>query len=180
MTITERNDKLKHFIVCLKCEVSGKCCDDNCPTQYDAGNMGEIIENLEAISKALEQQPCEDVISRQAVLDKLNRLIEVERLQGTDEMGYGRERVSAYESMIFEINSEYLYPSVTPQPKTGRWIYGIDEDTGEKDLYAWTCSECEGKYPWQPKYCPNCGAKMESEDVEDKGEREDRATRKRG
>ena len=57
MNIAERNNKLKHFITCLKCEVSGKCCDDNCSTQYDAGNMGEIIENLEAISKALEQEP---------------------------------------------------------------------------------------------------------------------------
>ena len=57
MTIAERNNKLKHFITCLKCEVSGKVCDDNCSTQYDAGNMGEIIENLEAISKALEQEP---------------------------------------------------------------------------------------------------------------------------
>ena len=56
MTIAERNKKLKHLITCMKCEVSGKCCDDNCPTQYDAGNMGEIIENLEAISKALEQE----------------------------------------------------------------------------------------------------------------------------
>ena len=56
MTIAERNNKLKHFITCLKCEVSGKCCDVNCSTQYDAGNMGEIIENLEAISKALEQE----------------------------------------------------------------------------------------------------------------------------
>ena len=69
-----------------------------------------------------ENEPCEDCISRQAVLDKLNWLIEVERLQGTDEMGYDRERVSAYESMIFEIESEYLYPPVTPQPKTG-WIH---------------------------------------------------------
>lgn len=59
MTIAERNNKLKHFITCLKCEVSGKCCDDNCSTQYDAGNMGEIIENLEAISKELEQEPAE-------------------------------------------------------------------------------------------------------------------------
>lgn len=57
MTIAERNNKLKHFITCLKCEVSGKCCDDNCSIQYDAGNMGEIIKNLEAISKALEQEP---------------------------------------------------------------------------------------------------------------------------
>ena len=74
-------------------------------------SMVDEIANL----KALEQKPCDDCISRQAVLDKLNRLIEVERLQGTDEMGYGRERVSAYESMIFEINSKYLYPSVNPQ-----------------------------------------------------------------
>ena len=57
MTISERNNKLKQFITCLKCEVSGKPCDDNCPTQYEVGNMGEIIENLEAISKVLEQEP---------------------------------------------------------------------------------------------------------------------------
>ena len=57
MTITERNQKLKYYITCLKCEVSGKVCDDNCPTQYEAGNMGEIIENLEGISKILEQEP---------------------------------------------------------------------------------------------------------------------------
>lgn len=57
MTREERNKKLKYLITCMKCEVSGKCCDENCLTQYDAGNMGEIIENLEAISKALEQKP---------------------------------------------------------------------------------------------------------------------------
>lgn len=54
--INERNIKLKHFITCMKCEVSGKVCDDDCSTQYEAGNMGEIIENLEAISKILEQR----------------------------------------------------------------------------------------------------------------------------
>ena len=85
MTIAERNNKLKHFITCLKCEVSGKCCDDNCSTQYDAGNMGEIIENLEAISKELEQEPfinkpcvsekvCEH--DKQMVLNKIRAKIE--------------------------------------------------------------------------------------------------------
>lgn len=57
MTREEQNRKLKAFITCLKCEVSCKPCDANCPVQYQAGNMGEIIENLEAISKALEQEP---------------------------------------------------------------------------------------------------------------------------
>jgi len=57
MTKEERLSKLRHFITCLKCEVSGKSCDDNCATQYEAGTMGEIIENLETISKMLEQEP---------------------------------------------------------------------------------------------------------------------------
>ena len=43
----DRIIKLKSLITCLKCSVSGKKCDDNCETIYHAGNMGEIIENLE-------------------------------------------------------------------------------------------------------------------------------------
>lgn len=58
MTKEERNNKLKYLITCMKCEVSGKSCDENCPTQYDAGNMGDIIKNLEEISKILEQESC--------------------------------------------------------------------------------------------------------------------------
>ena len=54
MTIAERNKKLKHLIDCLKCRVSGRPCHDECSTGYDAGTMGEIIENLEVISKVLE------------------------------------------------------------------------------------------------------------------------------
>ena len=62
MTKEKRVEKLRHFITCLKCEVSGKCCDNNCPTQYNAGNMREIIENLEEIAKALEQEPRKDEV----------------------------------------------------------------------------------------------------------------------
>jgi len=72
VTREEINTKLKALITCMKCEVSGKPCDDNCPTQYEAGHTGEIIENLEAISKLLEQEPCEDCISRQAVFELID------------------------------------------------------------------------------------------------------------
>lgn len=48
--------KLKKFITCLKCEVSGKPCDDNCPIQYEVGTRGELIENLESILKIMEEQ----------------------------------------------------------------------------------------------------------------------------
>ena len=50
-------------------------------------------------------------------------------------------------------------PSVNPQPKTGHW----------QDLTGlFFCSECDGGFakPWH--YCPNCGAKMESEDRHDR------------
>lgn len=62
MTREERVKKLRCLITCMKCEVSGNVCDDNCPTLYNAGNMGEIIENLEEIAKALEQEPILDKI----------------------------------------------------------------------------------------------------------------------
>ena len=81
MTREERNNKLKHFITCMKCEVSGKRCDENCPIQYDAGNMGEIIENLEEISKILEQE-CEDAVSEVGTLYCSNCQHEVDVSEG--------------------------------------------------------------------------------------------------
>ena len=85
MTREERNNKLKHFITCLKCGVSGKPCDVNCSTQYEAGNMGEIIENLEAISKALEQE---------SLLDKIRA--EIEQLRNFKAENYDLEEYCDY------------------------------------------------------------------------------------
>lgn len=102
MTIEERNIKLKHYITCMKCEASGKVCDENCPTQYEAGNIGEIIENLEAISEILEQQPCEDAVSRQAVIKLLS---------------YDWANRPAHKA----VESVRNLPSATPKEKTG-WI----------------------------------------------------------
>lgn len=162
MKIAERNNKLKHFITCLKCEVSGKKCDVNCPTQYDAGNMGEIIENLEAISKALEHEPTTkndlgvDAVSRKAVHDMLENL-----------------PITVYDEWFNWLQKACLrladLPSVTPQePKTGHWIEIAKYSDGNHKI---ECSECgshifdrghansfnvKNKY----KYCPNCGIKM--------------------
>lgn len=71
MTREERVEKLRCLITCMKCEESGKECDANCSVQYEAGNMGEIIENLEAISKALEKESCGNAISCEAVIEWL-------------------------------------------------------------------------------------------------------------
>lgn len=147
MTVVERNDKLRHFIACLKCEVSGECCDDNCPTQYEAGNMGEIIENLEAISKALAQEPCEDAISRQAMHIELEKWIIYGEYKYSNAMKYLYDRIDRL-------------PSVTPQPKTGHWIEHQHEAGENWEFSQYECSECHVWGDDNSDYCPNCGAEM--------------------
>ena len=91
-------------------------------------SMVDEIANL----KALKQEPCEDTVSRQAVLDEFHDLTNL------------YERIKQL-------------PSVQPKQKTGRWI--LDED---KSLMfnIYKCSNCENIGARESKYCPNCGAKM--------------------
>ena len=97
--------------------------------------------------KALEQEPCEDCISRQAVLDAFWKLnIEL--------------RPNAIDAILNMVND---MPSVTPAEKVGHWIEQIDH---EKNCRTLICSNCDrpalhdGDSIWKHKFCPNCGAKM--------------------
>ena len=107
---------------------------------------GKDLEALDLAIKALDQESCEDCISRQAVLD----VIEREEFKG--------DAISEIEKLS----------SAIPQPKMGQWnIYklsqgGIDEEWLE-------CSECtwSNALSIPRNYCPHCGAKMtESEEKE--------------
>ena len=77
MTNEQAKKMLKAKLECLKRETSGTDFDcnnsncDECPLCYEQGNMGEQKEALDMAIKALEQQPCEDTISRQAAIDAL-------------------------------------------------------------------------------------------------------------
>ena len=74
MTNEQAKKMLKAKLECLKRETSGTDFDcnnsncDECSLCYEQGNMGEQKEALDMAIKALEQQPCEDAISRKAVL----------------------------------------------------------------------------------------------------------------
>ena len=105
-----------------------------------------ISEAYKIAFKALEQEPCEDCISRQAVLD-----IFAEKADAT------RPYSEAWETVK-------KLPPVTPQPKTGHWEKNTD------GLFCFhTCSCCGNLAPkvgqYFPPYCPECGARMaESEE----------------
>jgi hypothetical protein len=105
MTREERNIKLKHYITCLECECSGKACEPDCDIQFKAGNFGEIIENLKAISEIIEQQPCEDVVSRQTVKEAICDYV----------CGKDIRCVANHECNMKKLISEL--PSVTPKEK---------------------------------------------------------------
>ena len=49
MQLDEAIERMENVIICAKCHVSGKECDINCETQYDAGTVGECIEAMETI-----------------------------------------------------------------------------------------------------------------------------------
>ena len=92
----------------------------------------------EALSKGrdiLKSEPCEDCISRQAVIDACDQSIN-----------------------LFEaVDRIKELPPVTPQPKTGYWIVEV---WNNKEHH--TCSSCQHVVDYEPcyHYCPYCGAKM--------------------
>lgn len=99
---------------------------------------------LATIEKATEQEPCEDCISRQAVIDAMFGLCDDGENPHIDAIADTIERI----------------PSVTPQPKTGRWIEHFNE-SGK----WYECDQCHTDWGGSVNYCPNCGARMaESEE----------------
>ena len=129
------------------------------PMNEDCKNS---VEALDMAIEALEQQPCEDTIGRQAVIDTI--------------MGQPPEPhyPSWYAAQIEKL------PSAQPERKKGRWIpvdsysaFGGDEATWMahgNPVAFYYCSECkEQAYAGEDgeslltDYCPNCGADMRGE-----------------
>jgi hypothetical protein len=109
-------------------------------------------EILEFTIKALEQEPCEDAISRTQALSDY-----------ADWYGYGY-RDNAFYKLLKDM------PPVTPKTETAHWIKVPDEKT-------FFCSKCncrlDGLDDEQTylllNFCPNCGCKMvKSQESEDK------------
>jgi rubrerythrin len=123
----------------------------------------EDNELIESAIEALEQEPCEDAISRKEALEALEQEEPLVWCDGADE-------IAAYNQWSSDVDTIKNIPSVQPKPKTGHWEpmwYGGYAD-GCPVWEEWDCSECgyehNGLEDTLTNYCPNCGAKMESEE----------------
>lgn len=135
--------------------IKSKMCND-CSIYLGGGKCSDNCKVIEAI-KALEQEPCGDAISRQAVLDLINENIRID----DDKL----------ELIAYFVEN---MPPVTPQPKTGHWKkmvevydlqqnrmlvpYGYDDAKfGNTPVYVCDCG-CESTK--NSRFCPDCGTKM--------------------
>ena len=78
-----------------------------------------------------------------------------------------KKRLHMDDTDEYEINTESIdmaIKALEQEPKTGHWIF----DKEKLGYWISTCSECEHIFHgdelliYKPKYCANCGAKMES------------------
>ena len=126
MTNEQAMHMLKAKLECLKRETSGTDFDcnnsncDECSLNYEQGNMGEQKQALDMAIKALEQQPCEDAVSKADVKKYLS---------APDVNG---------DRVIYEDDLDLL-PSVTPTQKWTPCSKGLPDpqDNGDKDFSDW-------------------------------------------
>ena len=113
--------------------------------------------------KALEQEPCEDAISRQAVIVAMRKNY---RNSGRDIDGDYVE--GNYSEKLYDVIISL--PSAAPQPKTSHWVYKIYGSFHEQG--DWYCSHCDYQFNYgggHAEFCPKCGYKM-SEPTEEVSE----------
>lgn len=121
--------------------------------------ISEQVDALEMAIKALEQQTCEDAISRKDIQDYIAKYLSQYLYEDV------RQAVEVIDAYIGDM------PSVTQKSETvtefanrcrecgkmrkGHWIWNFDKGYCK-------CSECGiGMGHKEFDYCPNCGSKMQ-------------------
>lgn len=122
----------------------------------------DIAKLADAI-EAIEQEPCEDHISRADAVAKIQ--MNARRYSLAKEFG-GMGQVEWSDFLISiedALNILRDMPSVKQESKTGHWIEQIDHEENCRTLI---CSNCDrpalhdGNSIWASKFCPHCGARM--------------------
>jgi hypothetical protein len=112
------------------------------------------VEALDIAIKALEQQTCDDAVSREEAIDRMMR----------KNMPVGEDNTKErfrYLQWLSDLETIKELQSVKPQRSKGRWI---QQEDIHKHHYGWFfCSEC-GAFLMSSdgaNYCSCCGAEME-------------------
>lgn len=147
-------------LYCLK--ASSDYHSEVCEKCINYPNCDHTIQDdvTETIIKALEQEPCEDVISREYLFKVLD-----------DFCGHDRTATITLDTLADLV---YDMPSVKPQePKTGHWkIIPFGNNHGEYRPKEYVCSECGWKIDLcrglqqdtgHRLFCEHCGADMRKE-----------------
>ena len=110
------------------------------------------------VEKLDEQKPCDDVVSRkdaEQMFRNIRSHLKPQDYKSAEEFNTRDLMLLNAEQMI------HALPSVTH--KSGKWIVdkgSLDSQYGE----VCKCSKCEIESIGVSNFCPNCGARMESED----------------
>lgn len=103
----------------------------------------QLVEWLKDYKRLLEQQPCDDAISREDTLKAIIKNLGIR----------SKEYLLEAEKAVYKTVENM--PPVTPQQKVGHWI-----DREIYDADRWKCSECGRTEQYKENYCPNCGCRM--------------------
>lgn len=105
-------------------------------------------EACSVISKWLEQEHCEDAISRDAAIKALDKILV-------------KYKQFLHRGMVLELAVALIrVPTVQPKEKVGHWI---DITNKNGTVIAVRCNRCgkSPKHAIKSDFCPNCGSPME-------------------
>jgi hypothetical protein len=107
----------------------------------DTNCYGTMDIAKSVILKALEQEPCDDCVSRKAVLEMAK--------------SYNTDGWDSYTPLVVDVEDIEELPQVTPIRPKGHWIEEFYDIEGE---VRFICSSC-GKYQlFGTDFCYNCGS----------------------
>ena len=66
------------------------------------------------------------------------------------------------EAREFDEAKQIVIEALEQEPKRGHWTNEAGKPNDEQ--YSLYCSECKAWSEYRDRYCPNCGARMESEE----------------
>ena len=104
-------------------------------------------DRCEEIIKALQQDPCEDMISRQAVMNCFKKW-----------QPYMATRLGEFEKELLAL------PPVAPELKSGHWV-DITNKNGTVIAVRCSCCGQSPKHAIRSDFCPRCGSYNKAEGI---------------